>query len=186
MKHDPLDAAGLALCWWDVSFQFAYYNSAKKQRQRSSCFLDNVRGALLSGILASDRFVYERSWPTADVRICIRHQRGTLTTRLWEKLTDGGCTHPSSTRYSDEMRFGTVTLHSDNGTDTSLFPRLLRSNSRPRWFNGCGRFDGATIRADVLDTIRPEVSASARRLDDVIDECYDNEMSEKATMQIGR
>ena len=50
----------------------------------------------------------------------------------------------------------------------------------------CGRSDGATIRADVLDTIRPEVSASARRLDDAMDECYNDEMSEKATMQIGR
>ena len=35
-------------------------------------------------------------------------------------------------------------------------------------------------------SIRPEVSALARRLDDAIDACYDDEMSEKATMQIGR
>ena len=47
----------------------------------------------------------------------------------------------------------------------------------------CGRPDGATIRAEFLDT---EVPASARRLDDAMDECYNNEMSEKATMQIGR
>ena len=34
--------------------------------------------------------------------------------------------------------------------------------------------------------IRPEVSASARQLDDAIDACYNDEMLEKATMQIKR
>ena len=120
---------------------------------------------LLSGILTRDQLVYKRSWPTADVRVYIRHQRGTLTTRLWEKLTDGGCAHPLSTRYSDEMRFGTVTLHSDNGPDTSLFPRLLRNNPM-----ACGRSDGATIQADVLDTIRRSRydQRSRPRLDDLM------------------
>ena len=50
----------------------------------------------------------------------------------------------------------------------------------------CGRSDGTTIRADVLDTIQPEVSALARRLDVAMDECYNDEMSEKAMIQIGR
>ena len=49
-----------------------------------------------------------------------------------------------------------------------------------------GRFNGATIEADVLDTIQPEVSASARRLDVAMDKCYNDEMLEKAMMQIGR
>ena len=35
-------------------------------------------------------------------------------------------------------------------------------------------------------SIRPEVLASAQRLDDAIDACYNNKMLEKATMQIGR
>ena len=35
-------------------------------------------------------------------------------------------------------------------------------------------------------SIRPEVSASARGLDDAMNECYNDEMLEKATMQIGR
>ena len=50
----------------------------------------------------------------------------------------------------------------------------------------CRQSDGATIQANVLDTIQPEVSALARRLDVAIDEYYNNEMSKKATMQIER
>ena len=49
-----------------------------------------------------------------------------------------------------------------------------------------GRSDGATIQADVLDTIRLEVSTSARQLDVAMDECYNDKMSEKAIMQIER
>ena len=58
--------------------------------------------------------------------------------------------------------------------------RLLRNNSM-----ACGQSDGAMIQADVLDTIQRSRQA-AWQLDDAIDECYDDEISEKATMQIGR
>ena len=42
------------------------------------------------------------------------------------------------------------------------------------------------IQVDVLDMIQPEVSAFACRLNNTMDECYNNEMLEKATMQIER
>ena len=50
-------------------------------------------------------------------------------------------------------------------------------------FIACGRSDGATIQADVLDAIWPEVSASAWRLDNAMDKCYYNELSEKAIIE---
>ena len=98
------------------------------------------------------------------------------------------------------MRFGTDTPHSDKLDDESDATTRRRSDSTPtrclyapRGLTAttqglddsmaCGRSEGATIRAEFLDT---EVSASARGLDDAMDECYDDEMSEKATMQIGR
>ena len=39
---------------------------------------------------------------------------------------------------------------------------------------------------DQLDALQSEVSASARGLDDAMVGCYNDEMEEKATMQIGR
>ena len=99
------------------------------------------------------------------------------STRLWEKLTDDGCTctHPSSTRHFDELVYerswptADVRIRHQRGTPTRwglallhririntitraarpLSPRLLRNNSM-----ACGRSDGATIRPDVLDTTR--------------------------------
>ena len=76
---------------------------------------------------------YKRSAP-------LRHP-DKWSTRLWEKLTDGGCTHPSSTRYSDEMRFGTDTLHLDNDTMTrdgpttisETFPQQLKASIACGW-----------------------------------------------------
>ena len=47
----------------------------------------------------------------------------------------------------------------------------------------CRQSDGATIQADVLNTIQKFRHWGPN---DAIDECYDDEMSEKATMQIGR
>ena len=46
--------------------------------------------------------------------------------------------------------------------------------------------DPMARRYEQTFSIQPEVSASARQLDDAIDACYDDEMSEKATMQIKR
>ena len=53
----------------------------------------------------------------------------------------------------------------------SLFLRLFCNN----WM-ACKQFNGARIRADVLDTIQSEVSALAQQLDDAINECYNNKM----------
>ena len=50
----------------------------------------------------------------------------------------------------------------------------------------CRQSNSATIWADVLDTIQPEVFALAWQIDDAIDECYNNKMLEKAIMQIRR
>ena len=50
----------------------------------------------------------------------------------------------------------------------------------------CGRSNSATIQTDVFDAIQPKISALAQQLDNTIDECYNDEMSEKATMQIRR
>ena len=47
----------------------------------------------------------------------------------------------------------------------------------------CEQFDGATIRADVLDTIQ---ESRHRGLNDAIDEYYNDEILEKTIMQIGR
>ena len=47
----------------------------------------------------------------------------------------------------------------------------------------CRQSDGATIQADVLDTIQ---EVRHRKPDDAMDEYYNNEMLEKAMMQIGR
>ena len=143
MKHDPLDAAELALCWWDVSFQFVHYDSAEKQRQRSSCFLNDIRGALLSGILTSDRLVYGRSWPTADVRI--RHQRGTPTRwglALLHCIRIMALIH----HYSRDFSAATQGLDDSMAADDSMARRYEQTFS-----------------------IRPEVSASARRPDDTTD-----------------
>ena len=46
--------------------------------------------------------------------------------------------------------------------------------------------DSMARRYEQTFSIRPEVSASARQLDDAIDACYNDEMLEKATMQIKR
>ena len=50
----------------------------------------------------------------------------------------------------------------------------------------CGRFNGTTIQVEILDRIQSKVSALAQRLDNAIDECYNNELLKKATMQIER
>ena len=50
----------------------------------------------------------------------------------------------------------------------------------------CRQSDGAMIQANVINTIKPEVSISVRQLDDTINECYNDKMSEKAIMQIRR
>ena len=47
----------------------------------------------------------------------------------------------------------------------------------------CGWSNGATIRADVLDAIQPEVFASAQQLNDAINECYNDKLLEKATIR---
>ena len=47
----------------------------------------------------------------------------------------------------------------------------------------CGRSDGATIQADFFNTIQ---ESRHRGPDDAMDEYYDDEVLEKATMQIGR
>ena len=119
---------------------------------------------------------------------------------LWEKLTDDGCMHLSSTRYSDEIRFGTDTLHSDNDMMTRVAqpfnkdlmahwldtPMLQSLNATTQGLDesmACGRSNGVTIQADVLDMIQ---ESWHRRPDNAIDECYDDEVLEKATMQIRR
>ena len=117
------------------------------------------------------QLVYGKSWPTADVRIC--HQRSTLT---WWGLALIYCIW-IMTQLQKMAR--------------PLSPRLLRNNSRPRRFNGLRIIrwrDDTSRRSRHKQTfsIRPEVLAPARRLDDAIDECYDNKTLEKATMQIRR
>ena len=53
-------------------------------------------------------------------------------------------------------------------------------------FMACGRSDSAIIQADILDTIQPEVSTLAQRLNDTMDKYYNNELSKKGMMQIKR
>ena len=158
MKHDPLDAAGSALCWWDVSFQFAYYNSAEKQKQRSSCFLDNIRRAFLFDILASDQFVYRRSWPTADIRMHLsstRHSNELVYKKNWP-TTDVRIRHQRSIPTRWGLLIGTDGPRSDKHNDkssmittpkTSFLITQGLDNSR-----ACGQSEGATIQADVFDT----------------------------------
>ena len=141
------------------------------------------------------------------------------STRLWKKLTDNGCMHPSSTRYSDRLVYGrswpTTDIHIRHQRDTPTrwglaLIHCIRIMTRwrewhdhsttiwwhdhyPRDFSSttqglddsmaCGRSDGATIRADVLDTTRGLGLGSTTWW---YNGCYDDEMSEKATMQIGR
>ena len=61
----------------------------------------------------------------------------------------------------------------------------------------CKQFNDATIQADVLDTskrfwykqtfsIQLEVLASVWQLNNTIDVCYNDKMSEKGTMHIGK
>ena len=85
------------------------------------------------------------------------------------------------------MRFGTDTLYLDNDTMTRDGPTTIPKTSPQQlkapiilWLAD------NPIQADVLNTIRPEVSALAWRLDDTMEECYNDEMSKKATMQMGR
>ena len=46
--------------------------------------------------------------------------------------------------------------------------------------------DSATIQEEILNTIRLDISALAQQLNNIIEECYNDELSENATMQIGR
>ena len=50
----------------------------------------------------------------------------------------------------------------------------------------CKQPNDATIQVDVFDILWLKVLALAQWLENVIDECYDNKMLEKATMQIKR
>ena len=115
-------------------------------------------------------------------------------------MTKDGCTHPSLTRYSDEIRFDTDILHLDNDTMT----RVVRSLNKDlmahqldapmsRGFIATTqgldksmayrRSDGAMIQANVFDIIQKSWHWGP---DNAIDECYNNKMSEKVTMQIER
>ena len=91
-----------------------------------------------------------------------------------------------------------------------LSPRLLRNNSRPQWLADdlmthqlrlCPKASPQQLKASMIQwladdpmarqyeqtfLIRPEALALARQLDYTIDVYYNDEMSEKATMQIGR
>ena len=85
------------------------------------------------------------------------------------------------------MRFGTNILHLDNDImtrdGTTTIPETLLQQLkalRILWL-----VDNP-IWANVLDAIQLEVFALARQLNDAMDECCNNEMSEKTIMQIGR
>ena len=87
------------------------------------------------------------------------------------------------------MRFGTDTLHLDKDTMTRDGPITISETSPQQlktlmiqWLAD----DPMARRYKQTFSIRLEVSASARQLDDAIDACYNDEMLEKATMQIGR
>ena len=140
------------------------------------------------------------------------------STRLREKLTDGGCRHPSSTRHSDEMRFSTDTPHSDNDTMTRVVRPLDADRMAHRLDTSIPETSPQQLETSMtqwlgdnqLDTSTPETSPqqlkasmsqwlrTIRWRDDTTrglrigsrtwwyNEYYDDEMSEKATMQIGR
>ena len=111
----------------------------------------------LSSTKHSDKLVYRRSWPTADVRI--RHQRGTPT------------------------RWGLALLHCIRimalihhySRDFSATTQWLADDQMARRYK-----QTFSIRSDVLDTTRGLGLGSTTWW---YNRCYDDEMSEKATMQ---
>ena len=87
------------------------------------------------------------------------------------------------------MRFGTDKLPLDNDTVTGDGPTTIPKTSPQQlkvsiiqWLadDQMARWYKQTV------SILPEVLALAQQLDDAIDECYDNKMSKKATIQIKR